>query len=129
MAQPPAPLTLRKEDHAEAPGWIARLFEQLNTFFASSTAALARGLTRAENFRSVTKTVTFTTRPTAAETFPITVKHDLGQRPSDVWVGRLRGAVAGPWSFTWEIDTGGNLSVRFQGLDDSTRYEARLIIE
>lgn len=129
MASAPRPLTLRKEDYQEAPSWSTRLFAQLNEFFAATAAALARGLTRSENLRSTVKTIKFTTLATAANTFPLAVKHDLPVRPSDIWVGRLRGTVSAAWSFTWELDANGQVQATFQGLANSTEYEVRLILE
>lgn len=132
MAVPPKAITLRKEDYRDAPGndgWLGRLFTQLNEHLTSVTTALTRGLTRAENMRSTVKTITFTGGG------PIAVKHDLAQRPVDVWVGRLQvleGTAIGSgsaWSMTWDHGSDGNLSVSFQGLNSTTRYEARLVIE
>lgn len=129
----PKPLVLRKEDYKEAPTWIVRLFQQLNEWFGVVTPALTRGLRRDENFLSTVKTVTFTTSASAPDTFPLTVKHDLGQRPTDVWVSRLRTtngtAITDAWAFTWELTSAGDLSVRFQGLAAATPYEARIVIE
>lgn len=129
----PKPLTLRKEDYKEAPSWAIRMFLQLNEWFSVATQALTRGLVRSENMLSTVKTVSFTTATPAADTFPLAVKHDLGQRPSDVWVSRLRTtnstAITAAWSFTWELSSSGDLSVWFQGLADATTYEARLVIE
>lgn len=133
MASPPKNLVLRKEDYQGSPPWLGKLFLQLNEFFTSVFVALARGLTRSENLRSTVKAITFTTLAIPDNTFPVAVKHDLGQRPTDVWVGRLRrvdgAAITDAWSLTWDLDSNGNLSVRFQGLDASTQYEARLILE
>lgn len=129
----PKPLVLRKEDYKEAPGWVVRLFQQLNEWFGATTPALTRGLRRSENLLSAVKVITFTTATPAANTFPLTVKHDLGQRPSDAWIGRIRttdsSTIADAVSMTWDLDTDGNLSVRFQGLADATPYEVRIVIE
>lgn len=131
MATPPAPLTLRKEDYQGTPDWLPRLFTQLNTFILSVTTGLARDLTRSENLKSVTKMITFTTPGSGTPT--VSVKHDLGQKPTDVWVGQLGtssgAAITAPWSMTWTVDSGGNLSVQFQGLAASTAYKAHLVIE
>lgn len=129
MAQAPKAVTLRKEDYREAPSWLGRLFQQLNDHLAAVSTALAGGLSRSENLRSVVKTLKFTTLATPADTFPVLAKHGLDQRPADVWVGRLSPAPATAWSMTWELDSSGQLSVRFQGLAASTEYEARLVIE
>lgn len=126
-------LTLRKEDYREAPfPWLAKLFLQLNTFFEGVTAALTKGLVRGIHLRSVVKELQFTN--TAADGFALSgVRHDLGQRPTDVWVGHLRRTDGAPidevWSFTWELDAAGDLSVRFRGLAGSVTYAARLLIE
>ena len=45
---------------------------------------LTRGLVRTENMRSTVKTISFRGGSGA-----LTVKHDLGQRPTDVWIGAL----------------------------------------
>jgi hypothetical protein len=133
MATAPRLLTLRKEDYRDAPSWLGKLFQQLNEQFSATGIALTRGLTRSENLRSTVKVITFTTLAVPADTFPLPVKHDLGKRPTDVWVGRLRvvsgSAGSSAWSMTWELDTLGNLSVSFQGLAASTTYEARLLLE
>jgi hypothetical protein len=124
----PKPLTLRKEDYKEAPDWTVRLFQQLNDWFGSATQALTRGLRRSENLLSTVKVITFTG---SANT--ITVKHDLGQRPSDAWIGRIRtrdnSAISSAVSMTWDLDNDGNLIVRFQGLTVGVPYEARIVIE
>ncbi len=127
------PLVLRKEDYKEAPTWMGRLFVQLNEWLTAVTATLTQGITRAENMRSVVKVITFTTAPTAINTFPQTVRHGLGQKPTDIWVGRLRridaAAMTDAWSFSWALDAKGDLAVTFQGLSGSASYEVRLIIE
>jgi len=129
----PKPLVLRKEDYKEAPGWTVRLFQQLNEWFNTTTQALTRGLRRSENLLSTVKVITFTTATPAANTFPLTVKHDLGQRPTDAWVGRLKTTnntqITAAVSMTWDLLSDGSLSVRFQGLADGTPYEARIVIE
>lgn len=129
----PKPLVLRKEDYKEAPEWIVRLFQQLNEWFGPATQALTRGLRRSENLLSTVKVITFTTKTPAASTFPLTVKHDLGQRPTDAWRSRIRAngtaAITTAIEMTWDTDTDGNLLVWFQGCADATAYEARIIIE
>jgi hypothetical protein len=129
----PKPLTLRKEDYKESPDWTVRLFQQLNDWFGPATQVLTRGLRRSENLLSTVKVITFTTKTPAADTFPLTVKHDLGQRPTDAWIGDLRktnnGAITAVWSFTADLDQDGNLLARFQGLEDATAYAARVVIE
>ncbi len=130
----PKPLTLRKEDYKEAPSWAERLFTQLNDWINVGTSALTGGLTRADNMLSRVKTISFTTVTPATDTFPLTVKHGLGQRASDAWVGRLRKtdgtAITSAFGFSWDygqdID---EIKVTFQGLDAATRYEARIVVE
>jgi hypothetical protein len=129
----PKPLTLRKDDYKESPDWAERLFTQLNEWLAVVTQALTRGLVRSENMRSTVKELSFTTKTPAADAFPLSVKHDLGQRPTDVWVSSLRTTdnttITAAWSFTWSLNSAEELSVRFQGLADATPYAARIIIE
>lgn len=124
----PKPLALRKDDYKDAPEWATRMFQQLNEWFSTGTQALTRGLVRAENMRSTTKTVTFRGSSDA-----LTVKHDLGQRPATVWVGSLRtvdgSVISAAWSFTWLLNSDDQLSVRFQGLTAGLSYEAQIIIE
>jgi hypothetical protein len=54
---------LAKEELPEAP-WISKLLDPLNRFLLSVRAALANGLTFADNFNAEIRTVEFTTRAT-----------------------------------------------------------------
>lgn len=130
----PKPLTLRKEDYKDAPDWVERLFAQLNDWFSVATPALTGGLLRSENLQSRVKTIAFTTEPVAADTFPLTVKTGLAQRVADAWLGRLRKTdgsdITDAYSFTWEFGREADeITVRFQGLEAATRYEARIVVE
>jgi hypothetical protein len=52
---------LAKEELPEAP-WISKLLDPLNRFLSSVRAALANGLTFADNFNAEIRTVELTTR-------------------------------------------------------------------
>lgn len=123
----PKPLTLRKEDYKDAPAWTERLFAQLNEWLGVTTSALTGALTRADNMASRVKTIAFTSDTV------VSVKHGLGKRASDVWLGRLRradgAAITAAYSMTWDHDGSDGVKLRFQGLVAATRYEARIIVE
>jgi len=127
MAAPPKLRIVRAEDYKEAPSWFADFLRPVNEFVGAVTAALSQGLTRSENMRSTVKAIEFTSAATGPT--DVTVLHGLGQRPSDIWVGRLEGAVTAPWAMSWEYGDDASVKVRFLGLPASTAFKARLIVE
>lgn len=130
MATPPKLRIVRSEDYSDSEEWFKRFLRPLNDFIGAVTAALSRGLTRSENFRSTVKTLDFSSA--AAGTTTITVSHDLGQRPTDVWLGRLEpkgAALSAVWSMYWEYGSGTDVKLHFHGLPASAGFKARLILE
>ena len=134
MAAPPKQTQFRLDTLGTVPEELrpvfTKLLDQLNNFTAPVGAALTQGLTRSDNMDSAAKRVAFTVH---SDTFPMPVKNDLAGAPGAVWVGQLRRqdgvTITDPWSFSWQLDSRGNLQTAFQGLADGVSYAATLILE
>jgi hypothetical protein len=135
MATPPKPLSFRLDTlGADVPAWAQDVLEQINTFAAQVSESLTKGITRAENLRGTEKVgLTFTTKATAADTFPIPVAHGLPQNPEhveDTKLERVDGAaITSAYSMTWRNGSEGQVLVTFQGLSNSTKYRVNMTFE
>lgn len=132
MASPPSPLNLRIEDLGDVPEWGRMLVERLNEHASEVAAALSGGITR-ENLAATEKLqVTFTTKASAADTFPIKVAHGLPAPPKHVacTIARADGAaITSAWSMTSTNASEGQALVTFQGLSNSTKYRVNFTFE
>jgi len=76
---------------------------------------------------------TFTTKATAADTFPLSVKWNTPQAPVHVVCTKLQRADNKPltaaFSMTWGLTQAGQLQLWFQGLDASVQYVANIAYE
>lgn len=133
MAQPPRIRGLSRENTPDAPAWWDRVLAVLLPFFSDTTNALTKGLTRRENMVGGTGEVTFTTKGTVADTWPVAMKHDMASRPSDWWISRIEktsgAALANAVSLTAKLNQKNQLELTFQGLEASTEYRARIMYE
>lgn len=136
MATPPKPLVLTPDAlGGDVPQWARALCEQLNTYAAGVSECLDGGIARG-NLEGTQKVgLVFTTKATAADTFPISVKHGLSQPPRHVVCTHLEladdpdGVVSAAWSMTSRNASDGQALVTFQGLSNSTKYRVSFTFE
>lgn len=123
------------EDFRDAPEWLSKLVSPLNDFMTAVTNGLTGRLTRKDNFLGYIEAFDFTTEATAANTFPLRFKNKLlgGVKPTSVYVGLIEkrdgAAMASAWSIEAKLAQTGEIEVRFQGLENSTRYIGNLVID
>lgn len=134
MAQPPRFKSFSRENFPDAPEWFAQFLLPLNEVTSGLVNAISKRLTRKENFLAAEKVgLVFTTRETAADTFPLRLKSELPSRPTHLWVTRLDVVegepISTPFSLTWRMAASGEIEVTFQGLAASTKYRATLAYE
>jgi hypothetical protein len=138
MAKPPKPLVLSVDAlGGDAPEWAAQMFAQLNQWAAQVDECLSGGISRADNLAATEKlALVFTTKATAADTFPIKISHGLPTgKANHVVCTKLEfeddpdGAISNAYSMSWSNASDGQLLVRFQGLANSTRYRANFTFE
>lgn len=138
MASAPRFRRLAIEDFKEAPGWLMPLLQQLNEALSPLIDALARRLTRTENFRSTVKAVEVVTPAVVGNAFPLSVKPDEGMggiSPKLCWIGKvelLKGSVlptTACW-LNWDLDGEGNVRMlHVSGLTANQRYRVWLVME
>ncbi len=134
MSAPPRLRSLTRESTPDAPGWWDRVLTVLSPFVGDVSSALAKGLTRRENMRGdFNDAVRFTTKATLAATWPVSVKHSMGDRPTSCWLGDLvradGAAIDDAFSMTWKLSQSNLLELTFQGLAVSTEYRATILYE
>lgn len=133
MASPPRLRGLTREAFPDAPEWWSRVLGILSPFFLDTTNALTKGLTRKENMVGDASEVTFTTKATVADTWPVPMKHRMTGRPGHWWCAGIEktsgAALANAWSLTAKLNQSNQLELTFQGLEASTEYRARIMYE
>lgn len=135
MASPPRFKTIFAEDFKDGPAWFMRFVAIFNEFASGVASAFQGRLTRKENMLAVVKPFDFTTKSSAADTFPISFKNELsgGIKPVIIQVASFArfdgGSPSGPWSVTCLINQNNEIEATFQGLENSTRYVGTLVYE
>ena len=125
MAAPPRQRQWNVEPPADA-DWFADALLELNSFISAVTYALTQQLTRADNFRSMKKTINIDTTNT---NFPLTF--DCAFVPEEIRVAQIsQNAPTGAVTVTyWELLEGNKIRIHdITGLAAATKYTITLII-
>lgn len=125
---------MSREDFAGSPAWFDPLFDVLNNVLGDTSNALTKNVTRSENLSATDKVgLTFKTRATIAETWPVVFKNSLATQPLHVVVSRFDrvdgAALTAAYSMTWKMNQSNEVELTFQGLDPSTDYRASVVYE
>lgn len=139
MAKLPPIRLIRLEDLQGADASVKKLVAILNPFVENVYRAINRGLTFQENIAASIQTLTFRTSSTyeASDTFePIVFETTFNQRPAGVMLLQLfktespEAVLKEASTITdWRELSTGQVSIRFiSGLEDSTRYTARVLV-
>jgi hypothetical protein len=129
MANPPRQRQWNVEPPADAQ-WFSDGLLELNSFISSVTYALTKQLSRADNFRSMLKTLTIDTSNT--NTFPLDFDCTLGATPEEIRVAQVKqNPPTGPVTVAyWELLSGNKIRIHnITGLAASTKYTINLIVE
>ncbi len=134
MATPPRLRAFRIEDYQGAPAWFLTFLQALNEPLTAIANALNRGLTRSENLRSAKREVAFTTKASVDDTFPLTIKNELGTPPTMLWVGKIARddgrAITTAVTASWKVNTAGDVELtHVSGLDAQTAYRLTVAYE
>jgi len=115
-----------------------KMADAVNKVNRSLREALSRGLTQ-DNLRTQTVALTFTTKATVADTFPlpaIALAQHMPATPKAVRVTNRRNNASPETTFTsasdvdWSPTEGKKLSIRYvSGLSASTNYTITLLVE
>jgi len=131
MARLPSIKRIVAEDFpSEVQKWVGKLLQPLNSFFESTHAALGKGLTVADNFDGMLKTV-------EVSGFPTKFKWERRSPPKALWVVQCRESQGVHTNFTsapyadWEFTQDGQVSIlALTGLSPtaSNKYQVTVIV-
>lgn len=133
MAKLPPQKRIVKEDLQEAPAWVSRLLDPINSFMESVYAALDRDLTVGENVSGETKTFQIKAGAAATDnTFTFTTtskrtpKHVIPSRVEKVAsVYEPLGVAVG---IDWRFDAGQIIIASIAGLTTGSTYNITLLV-
>ena len=123
-----------------APDWITSLITPLNVFMEEVYQALDRDLTLGSNIKGAIRTISFTTKSDYTTADPVTdgwrvqeINDPIGVKPEVVAIGKVTNLtnykiVTDPVSLNWDYLNGVIRIQHIAGLDDSTKYEIKLLI-
>lgn len=137
MAKLPSQRRISREDLTDAPSWIVRLLNPLNSFMEAVYSALNGRITFVENVRSQFYQTDFTTASDYElnGTFEaIQFAKSFSAQASGVLIAHIykKGALSEPligsFSLNWFEDSG-NIKIKYiSGLSDSTSYVVRFLV-
>jgi len=138
MAKLPAYKRILKEDIKDAPDWIDRIINPINTFFESVYNGFNHNLDFANNLAANVKAISFTTASdyVASDTFTtIKFQHTLKTKIQGIILLQIQNVSTSTYIpikkavyVDW-LDINGEININFiSGLSDSTKYSARLLL-
>lgn len=130
MAKLPSIRAILRESLTEAPSWIVKLLDPLNSIIETLYSALNRQITFSENIACQIRTISFTTSATysTGDFSRLTFESSLGVKAKGLLLGQILrdeepyAAIQEGVSLSWR-EQSGSIQIDFvSGLANSTRY-------